>query len=170
MVFDYTLLLLPLLFIVHDFEEMSKREKWVSLRGDSIKARFPLMNKTVDLLSAISSRAFSIIVAEEFVVISAVVMLSVFKTSFHILWVGFLGAFTLHLLIHFFQALMLRGYIPGLITSVMLFPPACFILFMQCDNYSPSTLIGASMLCLLFAALNLSVMFYVATHSKRILH
>ncbi|MGN1262835.1 MAG: HXXEE domain-containing protein [Prevotella sp.] len=164
MALDYTLLLLPLLFVVHDMEEMTKREKWIQLHGDSVKSRFPKMRKAIDLLSGVSSTTFSIMVAEELVIILVAVVACWFYASFHILWASLLGAFTLHLLIHIFQALILGGYIPGLITSVMLFPPACFIILMQCDAYPWTTLSGLSLLCLLFAAINLSAMFYMATH------
>ena len=35
-------------------------------------------------------------------------------------------AFSLHLIVHIVQAIMVRGYVPGLVTSILLLPYAAY--------------------------------------------
>lgn len=42
------------------------------------------------------------------------------------LWSALFMAFSLHLLVHLAQAVMVRGYVPGVVTSVLLLPYAAY--------------------------------------------
>ena len=42
-----------------------------------------------------------------------------------------LGGFTLHVLTHLLQAVWFNGYTPGVITAVVVVPPATFVIYKQ---------------------------------------
>lgn len=118
--------LLLIIFMFHDFEEIVFMRSWFIRNHQLIKARFPkiVSEFTVHIMNT-STQAFALAVAEEFIILSAVTVLSV-TLNFYYIWFGAFIAFSLHLIIHILQALVVRKYIPCLITSVAALPYCVF--------------------------------------------
>ncbi|AWB17802.1 HXXEE domain-containing protein [Clostridium botulinum] len=68
-------------------------------------------------------------------------------------------AFTLHLILHCFQALIVRKYIPAIITSVICLPICIYITKHVVELFPLSTIILYSTLSFIIMAFNLGVIY-----------
>lgn len=110
--------LLPIFFMFHDFEEIIMFKPWLNTNWSNLKKRFP--NPVVRVLaeqSKISTSAFALAVAEEFIVLSALTLLAV-ELELYPFWAGILLGFFIHLLVHMGQFVIYRGYVPVILTSL----------------------------------------------------
>jgi len=112
--------LFPILFIAHDMEEIIGMRMWVVRNGDSISRRFP---KTALIFNNFSTEGFALAVAEEFALILIICCLALSEIRIcELIWLGTFIAFTLHLVVHIGQAIVIRKYIPSLATSIIMLP------------------------------------------------
>lgn len=112
---------LPFVFLFHDIEEIAKRQRWARINVDRIGGMYPNMRPMLVHLRDMSDRSFCIIVAEELLLISLAVICAIYGTFMAPLFALTWG-FCIHLVVHIVQALAVKGYIPGLTTSVLLLP------------------------------------------------
>lgn len=115
----------PVLFMLHDFEEIIMINAWQQRNKKYIKN---LEHKHIPFDCNASTAAFSIAVAEEFLILSVITLVSSLINNY-ILWYGFFIAFTLHLFFHIFQFLIFKKYVPSIITSIIFIPISCFIIY-----------------------------------------
>lgn len=113
--------LFPILFMMHDFEEIIFLRSWFFHYREYMTRRFPKITMRLASHLELSPQAFSLGVAEEFLIISGV---TVFSFAFHnyLVWFGLFFAFTLHLLLHLIQCILLRKYIPSVVTAAAVLP------------------------------------------------
>ena len=112
--------ILPFVFVVHNIEEILFMEKWTLKNPDSL---YP---QVTTLQFAIAVLLFSILG------ILVVYLKSVFKTEkLHLnFMLGFTGMIFLNVFTHIAGAIFSKGYVPGLITGLILNLPLTFyILF-----------------------------------------
>jgi hypothetical protein len=110
--------LLPLVFMLHDFEEIVMMKSWMANNAAELQRRFPrLSKKLLGHFSSLSTSAFALAVAEEFVLISAFCVAAV-EFQWFAWWAGLLLAFFFHLLVHMGQFLVYRKYVPTVVTSL----------------------------------------------------
>ncbi len=112
---------LPFVFLFHDIEEIAKRQRWARVNVDRIGGMYPNMRPMLVHLRDMSNRSFCIIVAEELLLISLAAICAIYGTFMAPLFALTWG-FCIHLVVHIVQALAVKGYIPGLTTSVLLLP------------------------------------------------
>ena len=123
----YLVLPLPLAFVLHDAEEIAVQHRWMRAHGAELARRFPKFRAIIARLSALGTGAFAIAAAEELVVLlSATAYVLVGGPWAAEVWGALFLAFSLHLIIHVVQAAMVRGYVPGLVTSLLLLPYAAY--------------------------------------------
>jgi len=121
----YLVLPFALAFIIHDAEEVAVQHKWMLKHKDSLIERVPKMKAMIEHLLQLSTKAFAIAAAEELVVILLATAYLLYGGPLSVeLWSALFMAFSIHLLVHIGQAVAVRGYVPGLITSVLLLPYA----------------------------------------------
>lgn len=152
-------LLLPLLFIVHDSEEIITQRKWMERDSGRIVERFPAAGRMVSMLSGVSDRSFSLMVMEELAVISLAVWLDAIGVAWPL--VGLFYGFGLHLVVHVGQGVAMRSYVPGLVTSVVEIPVVAYI---AVGLWSEYTVVENLMLALggvLFAGVNVFLIHWV---------
>ncbi len=119
--------LVPVLFMLHDFEEIILLKTWLTRNHDSLLNRFPKVGERfMPHFEKISTAAFALGVAEEYVLICAVCVVSLL-TNWYALWFGMLFAFLIHLLAHIVQAIAIKKYVPSLATSILFLPTGCSI-------------------------------------------
>ena len=120
---------LPLAFILHDGEETLLLRRWMKTHGKDLAEQFPKFSPIITHLGSLSTKAFAIAALEELFVIAIVTYYTLTGGDycFHI-WYALFIAFSFHLLIHICQAIVVRGYVPGLITSLLLAPYAFLVL------------------------------------------
>jgi hypothetical protein len=149
--------LFPLLFMFHDFEEIIFMRAWIGKNKSNLSERFPVLSKKLlPHFENMTTSAFALGVAEEFILISIITFVS-YMTNWYSLWIGSFIAFTLHLLIHCFQALIVRKYIPVIVTSVICLPICIYIIKQIIQISSLNTIILYSILCFIIMVINLFV-------------
>ncbi|MBR6042680.1 MAG: HXXEE domain-containing protein [Paludibacteraceae bacterium] len=124
----FTSLVLPFAFafIIHDSEEIVFQHKWVLKNKEIIANRFPFLQKPLFHLEKMNTAAFAIAATEElFALITIALLVSAGLPIF--IWNAISLAFSFHLVIHVAQGAILRRYVPGLVTSLVLLPYAYYI-------------------------------------------
>lgn len=91
--------LFPVVFMLHDFEEIVMQQRWMERNADELSRRFPVLRKQIMQLRELSTTGFAIAVAEEFIIISGVSVYAVLSQHYF-LWMALCLAFGIHLLVH----------------------------------------------------------------------
>jgi uncharacterized membrane protein YagU involved in acid resistance len=110
--------LLPIVFMFHDFEEIIMFKPWLTANLPKLEKRFPKWtSRALADQSKMSTSAFALAVAEEFIILSVLTLLAV-ELELYPLWAGMLLGFFIHLLVHMGQFAVYRGYVPVILTSL----------------------------------------------------
>ncbi len=117
--------LFPIIFMIHDFEEILMVNAWQQKNKQYIEDR---KGKYIPFNFEASTAAFSIGVAEEFVIISIAAIISNLLNSY-IIWFGLFIAFIIHLFLHAFMCINFKKYVPGVVTSIIFIPLCCFMVY-----------------------------------------
>ncbi|HOI27481.1 MAG TPA: HXXEE domain-containing protein [Paludibacteraceae bacterium] len=110
-------IILPFVFLIHDLEEIIFRRRWIDKYADEVCGKFPRMKPLIHNLAIISTFKFCVIVAEEFFLL--LLTLFLFDKWSWLAYAAYWG-FSIHLFMHIGQIIVLRMYVPGLITSFLL--------------------------------------------------
>lgn len=126
--FDYIVWLLPLLFVVHDGEELVGMGRWLGNNADLLKAKAP---KFYESYKNYSVKGMLVAVLEELVLCLAVCVAVAFSGSeiSILLWWGTFSAYAIHLIVHIAQCVFLRKYVPCVLTSVICLPISVLLLY-----------------------------------------
>ncbi|MCE1253189.1 MAG: HXXEE domain-containing protein [Anaerolineae bacterium] len=110
--------LLPLVFMLHDFEEIIMMPAWLQRQAETLKQRLPPRIQSLMSHSAgLSTAAFSLAVAEEFLLLSVLSTLAI-HFAWTAFWLGLMLAFFIHLLVHIGQFIWFKAYTPAILTSL----------------------------------------------------
>ena len=163
----YLTLPFPLAFLLHDAEEVAVQHRWMSRHKEALTARFPKMRRMVEHLSRLNTKAFAIAAAEELVVLlmAGTYVLIGGTYAMHI-WSALFMAFSFHLLVHVCQAVAVRGYVPGLVSAILLLPYACFGMQSICNAMSGLEIIGWGIAGVIAMVLNLGVAHFLGSLVK----
>lgn len=132
--FQLLVCLLPVVFMLHDLEEIIFLKSFITQNKDYITKRFPrISEKMLPRLERLSTEGFALAVAEEFVQLSVVTFGSVFFGSYY-LWLSFFMAFAVHLVMHLVQWLIVRRYIPIVVTSLLALAYCIYTLVVVVDQ------------------------------------
>ena len=119
----YLVLPFPLLFLVHEAEEIMVQHRWLSVHRESLERKLPRLRFLIAYLSRLNTKAFLVAALEEFAVLLMVTCYVLVGGAFAMpIWSALFMAFSIHLLIHAGQAIVVKGYVPGLVTSFLLCP------------------------------------------------
>lgn len=110
--------LLPVVFMIHDFEEIVMMRPWYLRNEHYVTTRFPRIAGSIARTGKLSTSAFSLAVAEEFVVLSVITFVCV-EYGLYSIWAGVLISFFIHLVYHIGSFLVMGHYVPYIITSVI---------------------------------------------------
>ena len=132
-------------------------QPWLNKNRRYLCERFPKLSKRLlPHLDNITTSSFAFGVAEEFILISIVTVVS-YVTNWYNLWVGLFIAFALHLVIHCLQALIVRKYIPAIITSILCLPICVYIIENIIQLFPLRTVILYSILGFIIMVVNLVI-------------
>lgn len=121
--------LLPIVFVIHDFEEIIMFKPWLRKNREMLQVRFPrLAARFLPHFETLSTFSFAFGVAEIFVLLAVLNTIAV-EGSFYALWAGILIGFFIHLLLHVVQFIVYRKYVPVIMTSVLAAPYCLFALY-----------------------------------------
>ena len=148
--------LFPLLFIFHDMEEIIGFGICLKKNKSMLDKKYPFISKVYENYST-EGMAFAVF--EEFILCIIFCILTVITENqyVYLLWLGSFIAYTLHLVIHIGQSIIIRKYIPSLITSIICLPISIWcisksIYIVDCEM---STTILYSIIGIIIVALNL---------------
>jgi hypothetical protein len=111
--------LLPIVFMIHDFEEIIMFRAWLTTDGDKVRQRFPHRGvQFLRPLEGLSTAAMALAVAFIFLVLSVVTLLAV-ELNLYDFWTGLMLGFFIHLIAHIGQYFLMKRYVPCVITSVL---------------------------------------------------
>jgi len=114
--------LLPIVFMIHDFEEIIFFQPWIKKNKPFLENKFPSISKRfLPRMEKLSVQGFSVAVFEEFLVLSLVTFISVYF-NYYYLWLALFIAFSIHILIHIIQWLFILRYTPTIVTSFLSLP------------------------------------------------
>ena len=138
--------MLPILFILHDFEEMIFMPLWKKrYRQKLVTFKKPFFG------SVTQGSAFAVGVLEEFVILLFISGLCQ-MTHNTLLYFSFVIAYTSHFMIHYIMCLQFRGYVPGVVTVTLELPIVLMVIF----HYWPSEVSLLSVIAYLFVAMALA--------------
>lgn len=147
---------LPVAFVLHDAEEVLVLRRWMLRNAGRVRERMPWAAPVIDRLLRLSTGAFAIAALEELVVILAATACVFLQADFALeVWAALMMAFALHLLVHVAQAVMVRGYVPGLATTVLLLPWAAWGVYSLWLAMDSVTLLLCTVAGVAVAAVNL---------------
>ncbi len=147
----------PILFIFHDFEEIIFMQAWISKNRRYLSERFPkLSKKLLPHFNNITTSSFAFGVAEEFILICIITVIS-YIMNWYSLWLGLFIAFTLHLVVHCFQALIVRKYVPDIVISIICLPISIYIIGHTVQLFTLGTVVVYSILGFIIMIINLGI-------------
>jgi hypothetical protein len=115
--FSVIVWLFPIVFMLHDFEEIIFFKPWINKNKEYLTEKLPKISKRfLPHINNLSTSGLALAVAEEFVLLSLITLGSVLFDNY-LLWLAAFMGFFLHLLIHIGQWIILKRYIFGIWTS-----------------------------------------------------
>lgn len=123
------MLTLPVVFMLHEFEEIIMFKRWLNTNKTELQKRFPKVHIFMERqgLFRLSTEQFATAVLFEFILLSGVCFISVFYGAL-IGWLVVFMAYFLHLFIHIIQWIAYRKYIPTFITTILTLPYCIFMI------------------------------------------
>lgn len=142
---DTIIFSLPIIFMLHDFEEIIIIRAWQKKYNNIIKT-----SSIKPFSHWVSTASGSIAIFIEFLILLLVSLYSIVSKNY-LVWYGVFFIFTFHLIIHYFLSFRFRHYTPGVTTSVILMPLCIYILYMVTNQfqYNPFILIITCFISLL---------------------
>ena len=135
-------ILFVLAFIVHDGEEVAVQHKWVMAHGDALCARHPMLRHLFNYIRKLNTKAFAIAALEELVLLISITVYALIGGPYAVeLWSAIFMAFSIHLIVHVIQAIVVRGYVPGLVSSILLLPFSYLGMQRICNTFNASQLL-----------------------------
>ncbi|MBL8094373.1 MAG: HXXEE domain-containing protein [Anaerolineales bacterium] len=168
---DLTLLMasLPVVFMLHDFEEIIMFEPWLRKYRDEVRRRFPPLDRILRAHhDRLSTPAFAVAVLHEFVLVAGITFAAL-ALGWQGLWFGAFAAFGLHLLVHIGQWLIFRKYVPCVATSLLALPYCGYVLvrFLGVTAMSAGELLIWTLVGLALTAVSFPSAFALAARFER---
>lgn len=165
---DYFLWLFPIVFMIHEFEEIVFMKWWIRKNSESILLKFPRLGaRIIQQQKSLSTEQFTLIVAEEFIIVFLIIIISALTSNYNI-YLGLVFAYSIHLLVHIIQSIVIWQYTPAIVTSIItgLFCIYVFYYFINNDLIDFTKTIFYSIGLTLFVFINLRVMHFLAKKIK----
>lgn len=162
-------LVLPSLgiFILHEVEEIITVRRWTRRSGKEISERFPRFRNILERLSGMGTLGFSVAVAEEVFVLLVVTLYLLAGGGFAgQIWLAAFLAYSVHVLVHIAEAVVTKGYVPGLVTSLLSLPFVWYGVHSASLVYRWWQIAALAVAGILFAAANLWLALKLASKLK----
>ncbi len=126
--------LLPIVFMIHDFEEIIFFKSWINKNREYLTEKFPKISKRfLPRMENLSTSAFALAVAEEFILLSLITVGSVLSDNY-LLWLAAFMGFFMHLFVHLVQWIILKRYIPAILTTFFALIYCIYTLYKMIEN------------------------------------
>lgn len=158
------ILLLPVFFAIHELEEIIMMQRWVSKNRSTLYDRYPKIGFIIRLMEKVNTRGIAIIAAEEFVIVSACTFATAYTGNI-VAWYCCLAAFGIHLVIHLFQFITWRRYIPAIVTSLLCLPYCIYAIYRISGLLTQTEFILYAAVGIAIGVINLLAMHFVVGKS-----
>jgi hypothetical protein len=119
------MMMFPVVFMFHDFEELCFLESWIRKNADYLRSTFIGKNRLK--LEGYPTSAMGIAIMMMFWFVSATSILSV-MFSFYTLFAAAMIVFMIHNVFHIIQPILLRRYVPAMGSSIITLPYPLYVL------------------------------------------
>jgi hypothetical protein len=128
----------------------------MSAHKEDLLRRFPRIQPMILHLSSLTTKAFTIAVIEELVLLLLATAYYLADGPYALeIWTALFVAFSVHLVVHIGQGIIIRGYVPGLITSILLLPYSYYGISCICQEMNSGKLILLGVIGFVAIAVNL---------------
>ncbi len=117
--------LFPIIFIFHDMEEIVGFIPWLNKNKSFLEKKY---SKFIKNYEGVSTEGFALAVFEELILLLIICIASYFSDFYGIWLGGFIGC-VLHFFVHIIESIVVRKYIPALITSILALPVGIYIIY-----------------------------------------
>jgi hypothetical protein len=126
----FYLWLMPVLFMIHEFEEIFMIEAWSERHKEKINQIWPTKKPFgLDNAGPYLSACIGIGIFSEFIMIFLICLICVIFQNYYA-WVGIFVGFLIHMLSpHGTDVIKFKGYTPGIITGAIVFIPCLWVLY-----------------------------------------
>lgn len=159
--------LFPLVFMIHEFEEIICFKPWVTKNSSWLTSKYPKFVKQITHIGQLSVPAFSIAVLEEFILVSISTVLAL-TLQWYSVWIAVFTAFEFHIILHIVQWMVIRKYIPAIITSLLSLPYLIWGLNKIFNEFSVSLIMICFVIGLLTIIINLFLAHKLASQYDKI--
>lgn len=145
--------LFPLIFIFHDMEEIIGFISWIKKNKSLLQDKY---SKFIRPYEGVTTEDFAAAVFEELILCIVISGVS-YETDWYGIWIGgFIGC-TLHFVMHILETVIIKMYIPALITSVICLPVSCMVMYKSLEilSYSIGQIVWYTIMGSVLIALNL---------------
>lgn len=146
---NFMVWILPVIFMLHDFEEIIMAEIWSRRYENRIDSVWPKW-KPFDLkyIRYYQTPTFAIGVGAEFLLSSLISFFSSAIQGYFVWYGAFLGLILHFVIIHVLLCIRFKGYVPGVITSSVFLLPGIWTLYEanKILHYGPWTMLLACLL------------------------
>jgi len=159
--FLYTLL--PVIFMLHEFEEMIFLKIWLHRDKDYLHNNFPKIGPRIySQCSKFTTSGFVFMVAEEFIIISVLTYIAILIQNMYI-WLALFMGFAIHIIIHIIQWIIYRKYLPTIVTSFLVLPYCVygFMEFLNNETLEIVSIIICSIIGMVGVFINLKLIHYL---------
>lgn len=106
-------------FMVHEFEEIIFLVPWVRKNRENILKTAPkFAARLLHSFANLTTEGFAFIVAEEFVLVSAAIIYASLSNDYSF-YCALVLAYVLHIIIHIFQGIAIKKYVPAIATGLL---------------------------------------------------
>lgn len=163
-------LVLPFLgiFILHEAEVLFTAPRWMRRRGKELAERFPRFGNILGRLSGVDTPGFSVVAAEEVFVLLAVTLYLLGGGGFAVqIWLAAFLAYSVHILVRVVEAIVVKGYVPGLVTALLSLPFVWYGVHSASLAFRWWQMTALALAGVLFAAANLCLVLRLATKLRK---
>lgn len=119
----YLVLPFPIVFLIHELEEIFVAPKWMQKKKAELEKQFPRAAALVGQLASLDRKGFSYAVLEELVIVLFCTFYVLEDANVGLyLWAAMVLAYSAHIAFHLVQAAACRSYVPGVVTAVLCIP------------------------------------------------
>lgn len=156
--------LLPIVFMLHEYEEIIMFQNWLGNNRNELKRRFPKFEQFLAHRGHFdySTATFAVGTAHEFILISAISFCSIWLDAYQWWFAAFAG-YSVHLIVHLAQWAIYRKYIPVIITTILTLPYCVYAFgeFAKASILSPLQMLSWTVIGIGFTTLSLLSAFFL---------
>ncbi len=160
--------LLPIVFMFHEFEEILFLKIWLHKNKEYLCNKFPKIgSKIYSQYSSFTTSGFVFAIAEEFVLISILTYAAIIFQKEYLWFTVFMG-FSIHIVIHIFQWIIYKKYLPTIVTSILVLPYCIYglIYFINNNDINIFWITASSIIGIIAVVLNLKFIHYIGYNQQ----